>query len=643
MKRILPIIIAVLFIASQLSSQENKNQKKFSENILLEEVTVTSSRISMPQAQTPKLVTVITRDEIKKAPVNSILELLSYAANIDVLQRGPHGAQADISIRGGSFDQTAVLLNGVNISNAQTGHYSFDIPVNLSDIERIEVLHGPSALVYGTSAFSGGINIITKKDTEEKASINVVMGMHNLKRIEVRGTVQIGMAIHSLSASNSSSDGYIHNTDYDIYNLLWQTRVHLKENDKLDIQVGYNNKKYGANSFYSAAFPDQYERTNTYLGTIKGEFGTDVKIIPIIYWSRHSDQYDLIKDSIYGRNYHRGDTYGANLIFQYQSKLGITNLGAEIRKEDMLSTKLGKEMVKPHGKYKAYNDRTNTSVTLEHSYKIDRISLSAGILMNHNSFIAGKCKFYPSVSASYRLWNNLTMAVSWSQSTRMPTFTELYYNSETHVANENLLPEKSESLDFTLRYRNYFMAANVTGFLLWGKNMIDWIKEDINSKPTASNLTKVNTQGIESNIKIFLSALYSGLGSNTMLMLGYTRIWQSHDANQYISESKNKLNYLRDKFTAQLSHSIYKGLSVNWFFRYQHRMGKYTKYEHYLNTEQQVPYPSFSTLDLKLDYKCKNLTINMSLNNLFDKKYVDLGNIEQPGFWLTGGITYVFQ
>ncbi|MCD7902125.1 MAG: TonB-dependent receptor plug domain-containing protein [Bacteroides sp.] len=163
MKRILPIIIAVLFIASQLSSQENKNQKKFSENILLEEVTVTSSRISMPQAQTPKLVTVITRDEIKKAPVNSILELLSYAANIDVLQRGPHGAQADISIRGGSFDQTAVLLNGVNISNAQTGHYSFDIPVNLSDIERIEVLHGPSALVYGTSAFSGGINIITKK------------------------------------------------------------------------------------------------------------------------------------------------------------------------------------------------------------------------------------------------------------------------------------------------------------------------------------------------------------------------------------------------------------------------------------------------------------------------------------------------
>lgn len=629
-------------LTQQAAVQVGKEQQS-SKEVQLEEVTVTSSRIAIPIAQTPKLVTIITKEEIKKAPVNSILELLAYSANIDVLQRGPHGAQADISLRGGSFDQTAVLLNGVNVSNAQTGHYSFDLPVNLSDIERIEVLHGPSALIYGSSAFSGGVNIITKKDVAEKAFISIGMGMHNLRSMQVRGALKTGIASHSLSVGHSSSSGYVANTDFDIYNLLWQTRFHLKGNNKIDVQLGYNDKNYGANSFYTPAFPKQYEYTSTYLGSIKGEFGTTLKLIPIVYWSRHLDQYDLIKDSVYGRNYHRGDTYGANLILQYKSKLGITNLGGEIRQEDMLSSKLGKEMAKPHGRYKAYDDRTNTSVTLDHTVKVDRMVFSAGILMNHNSFLDGNYEFYPSASASYRPWECFTVASSWSKSTRMPTFTELYYNTETHVANENLLPEKSESVDLSLKYCNSFMEANVTGFLLWGKNMIDWVQEDINSKPASTNITKIDTRGIESNVKFSLPPLYSGLTQRTALALAYTRMWQDHNTGQLISESKNKLNYLRDKFTAQLSHGICRGLSANWFFRYQHRMGRYTKYENNVDTKKQVPYPSFSTLDLKIDYRYENLMLNVSLNNLCDKRYVDLGNIGQPGFWLSGGISYAFK
>ncbi|WP_291128669.1 TonB-dependent receptor, partial [Dysgonomonas sp. UBA7698] len=146
----------------------NEQQQKVMEKEL-DEVMVTASRVEMPINQTAKLVTVITKEQIEQAPVRSIQDLLVYAANIDVIQRGGHGVQADISIRGGTFDQNAVLLNGVNLSNPHTGHYSFDIPINLSDIERIEIIHGPSALIYGASAFSGGINIITKKSADYKA------------------------------------------------------------------------------------------------------------------------------------------------------------------------------------------------------------------------------------------------------------------------------------------------------------------------------------------------------------------------------------------------------------------------------------------------------------------------------------------
>lgn len=636
------LIIVLSGLMSLLFAQTNTNQPVSNAEVELGEVTVTSSRIAMPITQTPKLVTILSKEDIKKAQVSSVMDLLVYAANIDVLQRSPHGAQADISLRGGSFDQTAVLLNGINVSNAQTGHYSFDIPINISDIERIEVLHGPSALIYGSSAFSGGVNIITKKEVEEKARVKVSAGMHNLKYIEARGAAETGIVSHSLSVGHSSSDGYMANTDYTIYNALLQSRFHLGETNKLDLQFGYNDKNYGANSFYTAAFPNQYERTSTYLGTIKGEFGTTLKFIPILYWTRHTDQFDLTKDSPAGRNYHRGDTYGSNLIFQYSSKLGVTSLGGEIRKEDMLSSRLGHAMNKPRGKYKAYIDRTNISGTVEHTVKIDRVVLSGGVLMNYNTFRKGEYKFYPSFSASYRPWDAFSIASSWSKSSRMPTFTELFYNTETHTANENLLPEKSESVDLALRYRIPHVEFSVTGFLLWGKNMIDWIKDEANAKPTSTNITKVNTRGIESSMKVDLALLWPAL-DRSFLQVGYTRMWQDYDTDKYISESKNKLNYLRDKLTVHLNHPIFRGLSANWFFRYQKRMGQYTQYENHKSTGELVGYPSFATLDLKLDYRIENLTFNLSMNNLTNKKYVDLGNIEQPGFWLLGGISYVFD
>ena len=107
----------------------------------LDEVTVTASKTGTPINQASKLVTVITKDEIAKAPAKSIQDLLVYVANVDVIQRGGHGVQADISIRGGSFDENAILIDGINFSNSQTGHYSFDLPINLSDIERIEIIH----------------------------------------------------------------------------------------------------------------------------------------------------------------------------------------------------------------------------------------------------------------------------------------------------------------------------------------------------------------------------------------------------------------------------------------------------------------------------------------------------------------------
>ncbi|MFV0417645.1 MAG: TonB-dependent receptor plug domain-containing protein [Dysgonomonas sp.] len=632
--------LPVSSITAQKIANTEEQQKVMEKE--LDEVMVTASRVEIPINQTAKLVTVITKEQIEQAPVQSIQDLLVYAASIDVIQRGGHGVQADISIRGGTFDQNAVLLNGINLSNAQTGHYSFDFPINLSDIERIEIIHGPSALIYGASAFSGGINIITKKSAEYKAYASVESGMHKLRGMEVRGVAKAGIATNSLSVGYNSSDGYIANSDYDIYNVLWQTRFRIKDESKLDLQLGYNDKKYGANTFYSAAFPNQYERTSTYMGSLKGEFGSKLKVIPIIYWNRHHDQFDLIKDDDYGRNFHRNDTYGANLIFSYQSKLGTTSLGGELRREDIMSSNLGLPMIEPHRKYTKYDDRTNTSVSFEHTLNIDKVALSAGALMNHNTLLDGEYKFYPSVSITYHPLDNVSVSSSWSKSTRMPTFTDLYYKAPTHVGRNDLKPEKSESLELGLKYKANLFSAYLTGFMQWGRDIIDWVKEKPEDKAyTAWNMSQIDTKGIEMGVNFRLKEIFPALGEQSSLALDYTRMLQDGNTGDMIS--MYSLNYLRDKFTAKFNHQIYKGLSAGWYFRFQKRMGVYEKY-HGADEEATIEhYPAFSTLDLKLNYKYQNVVFNLSLNNLYDTYYFDRGNIPQSGFWLMGGISYTFR
>ena len=127
----------------------------------LDEVVFTAGRTPIEAQQAARIVTVITKSEIERAPAQNLNDLLRYIAGVDIRQRGPLGAQADISIRGGTFDQTLILLNGGNITDPQTGHHNLDLPIDVESIERIEILQGPSAKSFGPNAFNGAINIIT--------------------------------------------------------------------------------------------------------------------------------------------------------------------------------------------------------------------------------------------------------------------------------------------------------------------------------------------------------------------------------------------------------------------------------------------------------------------------------------------------
>ena len=606
----------------------------------LDEVIVTGSRVELSLNQTARLVTVITRDEIQRAPIQSIQDLLNYAAGVDVLQRGGHGVQADISIRGGSFDQTAILLNGVNLSNPQTGHYSFDLPINLNDIERIEIIHGPSSFTYGASAFSGGINIITKKNPDNKLYTKLQTGMHGLFGVEAGGALKSENSTNQLSIGYNRSDGYIANSDYDIFNALWQTRLDV-ENSKIDIQLGYNDKKYGANTFYSAAYPNQYDETSTILASVKGKTGNkSLKFNPLVYWNRHNDEFQLIKDSG-SPNSHRTDVYGSNLNLQYTSLIGITSLGAEFRNEGIQSNVLGKPMNNPDGKYTNSDNRTNISYMLEQNLVLDRFSLSAGIMANKNTAGQSNYKFFPSLNASYKLDNGLKFYGSWNKASRMPTFTDLYYNTRTHSGNANLKQEYSESFEVGIKYTNAFLSAYATAYWMNADNLIDWVKYNPDDKWQSVNLASIDKKGIEAGFKIKPQTFIHVLNPQTSLQLSYARLNQDGKNNSGELSSNYVLNYLRDKFTAGLFLPIYRDkISTTWNFRWQKRMGNYIDYE----TSEKKSFSAFSTLDFRIDYNInKNFSANVNINNLYDTYYLDLGNIPQSGFWLMGGISYTLK
>ena len=609
----------------------------------LDEVTVTASRVALPITQVVKQVTVISKAELEHAPIQSIQDILNYVAGVDVLQRGGHGVQADISIRGGSFDQTAILLNGVNISNPQTGHLSFNMPVNLNDIERIEILHGPSSFVYGASAFSGGINVITKKQPDHKAYGKVQAGGHGLWGVEAGGAFNVDKSINQISVGYNKSDGYISNSDYKILNTLWQTRLNLDEST-IDIQLGYNDKKYGANTFFSPIYPNQRDETKSYLVSIKGETGNKLKFIPLVYWNQQKDVFQLIKgdESKVPFNHHRVDVYGSNLNLQYTSNLGITSLGAEFRNEGVVSTVLGEVLNRPEGKYTKGADRTNISYVLEHTYHLKRLLVTGGLMMNYNTGQKGNYKFYPTAGVSYNLLDALKLYTSWSKATRMPTFTDLYYNTVTHTGNIDLKPEESESFDLGVNYFNRYFNFSAIGYLMYGKNMIDWVKNG--TKWQSVNLANIDKRGFELQLKFNLSEALDIFYPNTSIQISYNRLYQSGDNISKEQSSNYVLNYLRDKFTAQLFLPIYKDkLTTSWNFRWQKRMGAYDDYSHGTKPTRSS-FPSFSTMDVRVDYKMsKDWKVNLDINNIYNTHYFDMGSLPQSGFWMMGGISYTLR
>ena len=607
-----------------------------SKEVMLDEVNITGSRAPMTALQSAKIVSVITRDDINRAQAESVNDLLKMATGVDVRQRGGFGVQTDISINGGTFDQITILLNGINISNPQTGHNAADFPVNLNDIERIEVLEGASARVFGSSAFNGAINIVTRSDRQSDVRINAEGGSFG----SVGGGASValtGKNLHNqISSGYMRSDGGSDNSDFKKWHGFYQGDL-ASHYINLNWQLGLSSQDYGANTFYSAKYPNQYEETRRMIASVSGDIHNlpaGLVITPTVYWNRSTDHYQLIRGmegDKAGENYHRDDVYGASINAHVSWLLGTTAIGADIRKEHIYSTALGELMDQSqwksiHGTERMYNhegERTNNSVFMEHDVVLDKFTLSAGVLANKNTALSGGLRFYPGIDISYRPNYNWKLYASWNKALRMPTFTDLYMSNVIQQGDTKLNPEKNDTYKIGTRYRCKGIEAILSGFYSRGKDMIDWVFESSTStKYHAMNIGTLNNIGYSADITLNIPELICETSYITKLKFGYAYIHQNHDTDQPIYKSLYALEYLKNKFTAEADHRIFSKLSAAWYIRWQQRMNGYSPY---------------TKIDCKVQWTEPKYDLYVKIDNITNHRYYDLGGVLQPGFWIMVG------
>ena len=573
----------------------------------LEEVVVSTTKLEIPFSKNFRTVKIISSDYIKNSPASNVSDLLQEITGIDVRRRGVGGVQGDLYIRGGGFDQTLLLVDGMKMDDAQTGHHTLNMILPLYLIERIEVIKGPAARIFGQNAFNGAINIVTKDVTGEKKQIDMSLkeisyGSFEQKNISAVTKIITNKTKSLISFSNNTSDGYRHNTDYKRNNYFVKTSFNSKSSP-IDVIASFTENKFGANGFYaSPSATEQYEETQASLLGISTTINSEkLSIKPRLYWRRGQDEYIYIRDnpSVY-RNLHKTNKVSAELSGSYFSNSGVTGFGIDLSTVNISSNNLGE------------HDRTTVNLFVDHTFKLfdEKLVLSPGIAVSYFSDMSFHS--FPGIDLGYNINSNFKLYSNIGKTFRIPTYTDLYYSDRTTIGNENLNPESATSTELGFKYNTSNFKISGAFFNRKAKNIIDYVKENENDLWNAVNIGSLKTTGFELDFR------YNFQNQN-YLNLGYTNIKDNNYVTN-INFSKYSLNSLKHHFTSKLNLNYIRNVNHSFVYKYAERSDK----------------SNYNVLDSKIMYK-KGLFIYV--NNILDEVYSETNLVPMPGTSFLVGIS----
>lgn len=555
-------------------------------------------------------ISVITKEDIAHSPSRSIDEILQQVSGMDIRRRGANGVQSDIGFRGSSFEQVLLLLNGIRMNDSQTGHNNMNIPVDLDDVERIEIIKGPAARRFGQNAYAGVINIITKANYGKRVKISADAGDYETYGLGFNAQLGNEKFSNSLQANSASSQGYMYNTDYEIRNVFYQARLGIKNGD-LKLQAGFSEKKFGANGFYaSKSATEQYEETQASVVSLAHQqtFGK-LKLNSNVYWRRGQDMYLFNRQNpSFYRNMHIGNNVGGEVNSSYQWGLGTTGVGVELRKEFLASSNLGER------------NRFVSQIFFEHHFSLlDRkLNISPGISWANYSKEGNF--FYPGLDVGYNFNPNNKIYGNIAKVHRVPTFTDLYYTSKTEKGNPDLLPENAVSSEIGYQYQNTRILAKISGFIRNSDNSIDWVKKNINDQIWyAQNVGGIKIKGIEAefNHKVNNWLKYT---------VGYTYLDSKIKENNELV-SRYILDNLKHQFISRLETKFLKSFTNELVYRYNERVNQ----------------GSYNLVDEKLTFNQKDFSVYILINNITNTNYTETFGVQMPQRWFHIGVSYMID
>lgn len=614
-------LLALILAAGHCGYSQNGTVKEEeSDTVLLKDIIIEENRLSYSFSEASRNVEILGKDEVNSVPAQSLPEILSYQPGIDIRQRGPAGVQADIGIRGGSFEQTLILLNGIKMSDPQTGHHLLNVPVAYDNLERIEVLKGPASRIYGQNAYAGAVNFITKVPENNQVSFRGYAGDFGTWGENLAITYRRENHGHYISLSNDRSSGYRYNTDYEMRNSFYQGEVHLTKNSRLDIIAGLTDRKFGANGFYaSPQFVDQYEEVKTGVASLGYTFKNDKwKISPRFSWRTNKDKYQFVRNNpgTY-QNLHTTNTYSLENNISYRSSLGTTGFGVEWRREEITGDWLrGGNSSKSnlHGFF-----RNNLGVYAEHRLQLidNKLDITPGAYMGWYSDFGSQ--IFPGVEAGYNITRALRIYGNAGKSFRIPTFYDQYYESPAEQGNPDLKPEEAWTYEGGLRFMHQGWVAETNIFVRDNQNMIDWVM-NTDSVWVARNFAEVKTEGVEFVVSYILPIrIVKDIVGIDRISLTYNKLDQNLNSQE--SVSRYVLEHLADQLIGSAQLKLYRNLKANLVFRHVNRV------------EQK----SYSLFDGRLFWDDKRFDVFAEATNITNVDYTEVMT-PMPGRWFRLGM-----
>ena len=576
-------------------------QEVISKRDTLKEIIITSTRIELPFKKDSRTMTIINAETIQNSAATNVADLLQQVAGVDIRRRGTGGAQADLYIRGGGFDQTLLLIDGIKMDDAQTGHHSLNAALPIEVIERIEIIKGPAARVFGQNAFTGAINIVTKKQLKNPVAINAERGSFG----QTNASATIGK-VYSNSEFIAhigalTSDGYRNNSDYTNYNYFLKGTFN-KNKQPIEMIATFFDKKFGAENFYTTnpTF-NEYEETQNSLVGFSTTFQTStIKIKPRVYWRRGQDIFLLQRNNpAFYRNLHITNKVGVETNASFTSNAGITGFGVDVSRVSISSNNLGE------------HHRIMSNVFLEHRFQFfnNQLDITPGVAITY--FSDFKFHAFPGIDVGYQLSESIKIYGNLGTTYRIPTYTDLFYRDPVTIGNPDLQPEEAFSQEIGLKFNRGNFSGSMAFFNRHATNLIDYIRPNTSQTIfTATNITEVNTKGFEFDANYN----FKMVGFTQTLSLGYsflddTILEQNKELSRY------SLNTLRHHFTTRFSSKFFKNLTQNIIYKHAER-----------TTGQ-----SYNVWDASIVLTLSEIDFTFTANNIFDADYIESGFVPMPG------------